>query len=411
MVTVLELQKKFSLFKRGDRRQGIIVSEVNNELQIKMQGGALGFIKAESLDFYKRNGLVLTPGKTLEFEIAEIKDGIPYLFLPAEYVFSNSYQKARVRFSGTLGVVVEFDWDNAQNIGLYNPPIKMDEDLSKLEENTRVLCKGLTKMQDYYQIETLIVDDSADDEIATTEEADEDEDVSSPEFEMPEAWTDEETRQYVAENGGLMSKGAYRVGICYLATVIHGNLISFADSSKASIKKKEDPTEIQIDDDIVVVRMLKISDYGDFKEVALIKVVDAKYAKAFKKHQNKNYLPENITDLKLKQRHSYIDSGYVFGERDESIFQEGKKSGSELNFEKYWLGFLYVAGIENENIVLKDNQGQAINLVILENPDYGALSDENVAFVRIHYIKRVQNKVTLTVQIEFVRQRKPGEMF
>ena len=150
--SILELQKKFNLFKTGDKRWGVVVSEINNEMQVKLQGGVLGFISQNTLDFYRRNSISLTAGKQLQFEITEVKNGIPYVSLPVTYIFANSPHKARVRFSGTQGIVVEFDWEKDINIGYYSPERGLPKELTELEENARVLCKGLTFQKEYYLI-------------------------------------------------------------------------------------------------------------------------------------------------------------------------------------------------------------------------------------------------------------------
>lgn len=396
--SILELQKKFNLFQVGDKRQGVVVSEVNGEMQVKLQGGVLGFISARSLDFYRRNCLTISSGKSLEFEISEIKGGVPYLTLSAAYIFANSEHRARVRFSGTQGIVVEFDWDKDLNIGFYSPKLGLPEELSSLEENTRVLCRGLIAKPDYYQIESLQLE--TEDEQTEFEAPIDEEKYQN--FQMPEAWNSEEAREYVNANGGFLSKGAFKVGECYVAKVINGTTVKFRDGSKASIKKKEDNGLHQIPEDNVIVRMLKIYDFGDLKDVELIDIVDDEYVYLFCKKQNKNLLPECV-DNKQKNRHTYIDSGFVFGQRDDIIFNEGKTSGSEINFERYWLGFLYLAQIKNGHPQLTDNLGSPIEIELLENPDYSTLSDEDVAFVRLHYIRKEANKVIMTMRVEFVR--------
>lgn len=400
--SILELQKKFVLFQVGDKRQGVVVSEINGEKQVKLQGGVFGFISASSSDFYQRNGIVLSAGKSLEFEVSEIKEGIPYLTLPATYIFANSYHPARVRFSGTQGIVVEFDWDKALNVGFYCPKLGLPEELTTLEENARVLCKGLTPKQDFYQIESLQIDD------CEPEEDDKVAEETLREFDMPESWSDNEAKNYVCEHGGFLSKGAYKVGECYVATVINGFSIQFKDGSRAVIKKKAESSLQQIEGDNIVVRVLRIYDFGDMKEVELLDIVSDEYVRLFTKKQNKNLLPECV-DAKQKNRHTYIDSGFVFGQRDDVIFNEGKNSGSEINYERYWLGFLYIAKIQNRQAQLPDNLGNPIEIELLENPDYGTLSDEDVAFVRLHYIKKEGNKVIMTMRVEFVRARKSSD--
>lgn len=400
--SILELQKKFNLFKVGDKRQGIIVSEINGEKQVKLQGGVFGFINVTSSDFYQRNGIQLSAGRSLEFEVSEVKSGIPYLSLPATYIFANSYHPARVRFSGTQGIVVEFDWDKDLNIGYYCPKLGLPEELSTLEENARVLCKGLTPKQDFYLIESLQIDESE------LEEDNEFDAEKLQEFNMPTSWSDEEAKDYVNAHGGFLSKGAYKVGECYIATVTNGITVKFKDGSKATIKKKEDNALHQDVNDIVVVRLLKIYDFGDMKEVELLNIVDEEYVRMFCKKQNKNLLPECV-DAKQKNRHTFIDSGFVFGQRDDITFNEGKNSGSEINFERYWLGFLYIARIKNGHPVLPDNFGNPIKIDLLENPDYSVLSDEDVAFVRLHYIKKEGNKVIMTMKVEFVRAYKSSD--
>ncbi len=400
--SILELQKKFNLFKVGDKRQGVIVSEINGEMQVKLQGGVLGFISASSSDFYLRSGIMLSAGRSLEFEVSEIKEGIPYLTLPATYIFANSYHPARVRFSGTQGIVVEFDWDKALNVGFYCPKLGLPEEHTTLEENARVLCKGLTPKQDFYLVENLQIDDRE------LEEDDVVDQETLREFDIPESWSDDEARNYVNANGGFLSKGAYKVGECYVATVINGTLIKFKDGSKASIAKKEDNALHPIAEDNVLVRMIKIYEFGELKEVELIDIVDDEYVRLFCKKQNKNLLPECV-DAKQKNRHTYIDSGYVFGKRDDIIFNEGKNSGSEINFERYWLGFLYIAKIQKGHPVLPDNMGNPIEIDLLENPDYSTLSDEDVAFVRLHYIKKDGNKVVMSMKVEFVRERRSSD--
>lgn len=400
--SILELQKKFALFQVGDKRQGVIVSEINNEMQVKLQGGALGFIGATSLDFYRRNGISLTAGKNLEFEISEIKSGIPYLVLSAAYIFANSVHKARVRFAGTQGIVVEFDWEKALNIGFYSPVLGLSEELTTLAENTRVLCKGLLPQQDYYQIESLQIDNEM------PEEPEIDNEEENSEFEFPQSWSDEEARNYVSENGGYLYKGAYKVGECYIATVTSGIMIKFQDGSNASIKKKSDTKLHQINGDKVLVRMLKIYGFGDMKEVELLDIVGDQYVRWFSKKQSKNLLPECV-DSKQKNRHAMIDSGYIFGQRDDIIFNEGKQNGSEVSFERYWLGFLYKAKIKQKQPVLLDNGLNPIKIELIDNPDYGVLSDENVAFIRLHYIKKEGDKITFKMRVEFVREYKPED--
>ncbi len=402
-ISIIELQKKFSLFNVGDKRQGVIVSEVNGEIQVKLQGGALGFINANNLDFYKRSGINLSVGRGFEFEISDIKSGIPYLILSAEYIFANSYHKARVRFSGTQGVVVEFDWNKALNIGFYNPVLGLPDEFTVLEENTPVVCKGLTPRQDFYEVDTMQLD-----ELPENIEEEASDEVDDTEFDFPSKWNDDEVRQYIKDHGGFLSKGAYKVGECYIASIVRGQLIKFKDDSKATIKQKADNQLQPIEGDKVVVRLLKIYDFGDMKEVELLNIVDEKYCRWFSKKQNKQFLPE-CADAKQKNRHSVIDSGFVFGQRDDSVFNEGKKNGSEISFERYWLGFLYKAKVKNRYPVLLDNLAQPIQITLVENPDYSVLSDEDIVFVRLLFIKKEGTSVHFTMRVEFERAYKPED--
>lgn len=397
--SILELQKKFNLFKTGDKRWGVVVSEINNEMQVKLQGGVLGFISQNTLDFYRRNSISLTAGKQLQFEITEVKNGIPYVSLPVTYIFANSPHKARVRFSGTQGIVVEFDWEKDINIGYYSPERGLPKELTELEENARVLCKGLTFQKEYYLIDSLQLDETKETEEITVDEE------QYQQFKLPNSWCDDDIREYVKDNGGYISKGAFKVGECYVGEIANGNIVRFKDGSKAAIKKKTDGRLHSKEGDKVLVRLLKIYDFGDMKDVELLDVVDDEYVKMFTKRQNRNLLPEYV-DNKQKNRHSYIDSGFVFGQRDDIIFEEGKKSGSEVNFERFWLGFLYIVKIKNSMPLLLDNNGNRVGIKLIENADYGVLSDDNVAFVRLHYIGKENGKMILTLRVEFVREYK-----
>lgn len=396
--SILELQKKFNLFKVGDKRQGMIVSEINDSMQVKLQGGVLGYIDAQSKENYSKAGIFLSVGRSLEFEIAEIKSGIPYLVLTEQYVLCNSEHKARVRCLGTQGVVVEFLWNRTPNIGFYSPKQGLPKELFCLEENDKVLCKGLHQEQDYYLVEKI--------RLEPQEEVVDEEKLKV--FELPESWSDEQARKYVSENGGFLSKGAYQVGKCYVGTALKRPFVQFSDGSKASITKINNDKEFPFNGDKILVRMLKIYEFGDLKDVELLDIVDDEYVQLFTQKQDKKFLPE-LLDTKQKNRHTTVDSGYIFGQRDDEIFNEGKTSGSEVSFERYWLGFLYIAKIQDGQPVLLDNGGNRIAIELIENLDYSVLSDENVAFVRLHYIKKEAQKVTFTMNVEFVREKKPQD--
>lgn len=81
---LLELQKKFNLFQVGDKLKGNIVSVTDDSPQLNLVGGALGFISPENNKHYADNGIMLKVGNSLDVEVCEITEGIPFLKLPDE---------------------------------------------------------------------------------------------------------------------------------------------------------------------------------------------------------------------------------------------------------------------------------------------------------------------------------------
>lgn len=409
---LLELQKKFNLFKIGDKRQGNVFSVIDGAVQVKLLGGAIGIIKAETNDFYFRQGINLKIGNVIEVEIIDINDGVYYLILPTQYIFSNSYQKAEVKFSGTQAVVVEFPWQEMINIGLYNPSNGVEPGFQALDEGTRVICRGLRLTEDYYEIRELALDTESQivPEIEEIQEKDEEEfeDVSEPTgFEIPEPWSDEKIKE-VAKQESLVQKGVYKLGEIYLCKCsFNGNLVKFSDGNFATMRKKNGFAPVKGED--LLVRIIRIYPFGEYKDVEVLDIVNKDYVKYFKKVRSRNLLPEQA-DPRHKNRTVSYDCGFKFGERDNEIYKEGMKNKSEDHFEKYWLGFLYKVPVKSSKPVFYDNNGANITVKLIENDDVVFMSGQ-IAFCRLHFIENNKGKVTLTVQVEFSREPKAEEKF
>lgn len=410
---LLELQKKFNLFKIGDKRQGNVFSVIDGAVQVKLQGGAIGLIKAETNDFYSRQGINLKIGNVIEAEITDIIDGVYFLTLPTQYIFSNSYQKAEVKFSGTQAVVVEFPWQEMVNIGLYNPDNGVEPGFQALDEGTRVICRGLRLIEDYYQIRELALDNEPEfvpeiEEIQA-KDVEEFEDVSEPtDFKIPAPWSDEKIKEVAKQQEGLVQKGVYKLGEVYLCKcTANGNLVKFSDGNQATIKKKNGFAPVKGED--LLVRLIRIYSFGNYKDVEILDVVDKDYVKYFKKIRSKNLLPEQA-DPRHKNRTVSYDCGYRFGERDNEIYKEGMNNKSEDHFEKYWLGFLYKIPVKSSKPVFYDNNGANITVKLIENDDVVFVNGQ-IAFCRLHYIENNKGKVTFTVKVEFSREPKAEEKF
>lgn len=407
---LLELQKKFNLFKAGDKRQGIVCSVIDGAVQIKLKGGALGMIKSETNDFYSRQGINLKVGNVIEVEVSDIISGVPYLSLPMQYVFSNSYQKAEVKFSGTQAVVVEFPWLDMPNIGLYNPDNGVEPGFQVLDEGCKVICRGLQAVEDYYRVKELELDTEPEiePEPETSAKEEDDDEIAEPSgFFIPAPWDEAKVLEFVKQDS-LAQKGIYKLGEVYLAKCqANGSQVKFADGDWANIKRKNGL--VPVDGENLLIRIIRLYAFGDFKDVEVLDIVNKDYVKYFKKIRPKNLLPENA-DPRHKKRTISYDCGFKFGERDNEIYKEGMKNKSEDHFEKYWLGFLYRALVKSSKPVFYDNNNAGIVVKLLENEDVFFVNGQ-IAFCRLHYIENKNGKVTFTVRVEGVREPKPEEKF
>lgn len=407
--SILELQKKFNLFNLGDHRQGIVISIINNSPQIKLKGGALGFVSSESNDYYLRNGINLKIGNVVDVEVIDVVNGVPRLTLISEYVFSNSLQKALVKFAGTQGIVVEFPWKDMLNIGFYAPDKGVDNTLSLLDEGDRVVCKGLIAEPEYYRINELSIDNEQEvvESEPELEAVKENEVISEPDdFQIPKAW-DKEQIEKVASQDSLIKKGVYCLGEVYLCRQGKGDLVFFADGNRASIKRRNGFAPVENED--LLVRIIRIYPFGDYKDVEVLDVVNKDYVKYFKKVRLSSLLPE-AADSRYQNRKVYIENGFKFGERDNSIYKDGMQNKSEDHFEKYWLGFLYKVFVKNGKPSFCDNNGVGINIKTIDSDDV-YFQNGDVVFCRLHYVEKKGNKVTLTVQVLFSREPRPEEKF
>lgn len=391
---LLELQKKFNLFQVGDKLKGNIVSVTDDSPQLNLVGGALGFISPENNKHYADNGIMLKVGNSLDVEVCEITEGIPFLKLPDEFVRLNSVKRAVVKFSGTRALVVEFFDKIHPNIGLYSPLDIPEQGLPLLNPGTMILCKGvnLDESGEYRTIEEIKVDLGI--------EAD-----KPAGFEIPAPW-DEAEITAAAVHGSILQKGAYRLGEVYIGRFDGSRFVVFDDKTKAMIKNMNSHSPSQ--DDYLLVRIIKLCDFGDFKDVEVLGVVNKDYVKYFKKVRPKQLIPS--VKPTGKKREDVYDCGFNFSQRDNRVFSEGVKGGSPERFEKYWLGFLYKAEVIGGSPVFTYNSGFRINVRLLENEDV-IFMDGQVVFCRLCYIENNKGKVTLTVRPEFSREKNPDETF
>lgn len=386
---LLELQKKFNLFQVGDKLQGNIVSVQDNAPQLKLAGGALGFISSENNKLYARNGIVLKVGNTLDVEVCEMADGIPFLKLPDEFVRRNSVKKAIVKFSGTRALVVEFLDKGQPGVGLYSPQNIPEQGLQILNPGTMILCKGVN------------LDESG--EFCTVEEIKVDlgiEEGKPAGFEIPAPW-DEAEMTAATVHGSVLQKGVYRLGEVYVGKFDGDRFVVFDDKTKAMVKNMNQFSPVG--DDYLLVRIIKICDFGDFKDVEVLRIVDKAYVKYFKKVRPKQLLP-SAKEAKSKKKEDVYDCGFNFSKRDNAVFNEGVKAGSPERFEKYWLGFLYKAEVFDGVPVFTYNNGYRMNVKLLENDDV-VFMDGQIVFCRLYYIENNKGKVTLTVRPEFCKEK------
>lgn len=392
---LLELQKKFNLFRLGDKLQGNIVSITDNTPQLNLVGGALGFINSENNEFYARNGINLKVGSFMDVEVCDLADGVPFLKLPDEFVRRNSLKKGVVKFSGTRALVIAFMPGEQPNIGLYSPQNIPEEGLKILEPGTMLLCKGIDYAEgdDYCTVAEITVD--------LGEEAD-----KPKGFEIPAPWGDAEITDATA-HGSILSKGVYRLGEVYIGKYDGERFVAFDDKTKAMIKNMNGHSPQT--GDYLLVRIIKLCDFGGFKDVEVLRIVNKDYVKYFKKVRPKQLIP-SAKDAKNKKKEDVYDCGFNFSRRDDSVFYEGVKVGSPERFEKYWLGFLYKAEVIGGNPVFTYNSGFRINVKLIDNEDV-IFMDGQVVFCRVHYIENNKGKVTLTVRPEFCREKNENECF
>lgn len=392
---LLELQKKFNLFRIGDKLQGNVISITDNMPQLNLSGGALGFISPDTNKLYADNGIVLKVGSTFDVEVCEIEEGIPFLKLTEEFVRRNSVKRGIVKFSGTQGLVVEFLDKDYPNIGFYSPQAIQEQGLQILNPGTMVVCKGviLNENGEYRTIEEIKVDFGIEADKPTG-------------FEIPAPWDEAEVKAATVD-GSIMQKGPYRLGEVYVGRFDGNRFVVFDDKTKAMIKNRNSlsPSE----GDYVLVRIIKICDFGDFKDAEALEVVNADYVKYFKKVRPKQLIP-SVKVVKGKKKEGVYDCGFDFSQRDNVVFNEGIKSGSPERFEKYWLGFLYKAEVVGGKPVFTYNNGFKMNVVLIDNEDV-IFMDGQVVFCRLCYIENNTGKVTLTVRPEFCREKNPNDKF
>ena len=403
MYTNLELQQKQDSFQVGSKCFGTVVMECNNELYVQLNNGKKGVVEALNVEKYQKLGIKFFVKMYLEFEVLEIKPDVVLLGLSEMGLIRNMQHKAKILFSNSKGMVVQFDYNGKNYIGFYNPSMECSKEFMSSPKDTVVLCQGLCPQKGYYQIRNVKI--WKEPEVKTEPKL---QPIKKENVEIYSSWSEQESIDYASKNGGYLTYGAYKIGVCYVAMAISRNVVCFSDNKKAYITQKADNVFLPQVGDKVVVRLLKIHEESSKKDVELLEIVDEDYIKEFTQQQDPNLLPESI-DEKLKKRYTYVDSGCIFGLRDEDAFKDGKGNGSLLSYEKYWLGFLYKSTVKNGKPVLEDNSLNSIPLEVIENPQYSTLTDGNIAFVRIHFIRSIAGHAELTVKVEYSRPMNESE--
>lgn len=403
MASLNDLQQKFCLYAVGDCLKATVHSIINKEPKLSLKGGGVGIITVDKNDFYRRQGLKIKIGDSVDVEIVDINDGIPTLLLSPNYIFANTPQTGVCKIIGTQGLLVEFDWEN--NLpGYYEFKGSKTPDADLLEPGRKVECSGVKLEEDFYSIRSIRVitpeEEARNLARITAQKEPEDFQIATPystyddgEFEFPKPWNADAIKKTLSGSTMAQSEnGIYLVGHCYLAQPNEKpDQVNLDDRQRAKIRNRHGLTPKA--GEYILVRIIKIYTFG-WMDVEFEEVPDKAYVEKFQRA-----FAKAKRDLRVVTK-----NGFKFNFRDDKVFKEGHGNNSEICCQQFWLGFLYEVNIKNGLPCFENRKLGKLDVKLIDS-DINQFSENDTVYAQVVFIEPKDNKAILTVKVLYIVEK------